>query len=151
MSVETRLAELGYTLPPAPVAVANYVPFVVTGNLVFVSGQISRLPGEEVFGTLGEDVDIEKGQHAARLSALAIMAQTKAALGSLDRVTRIVRLNAFVNCTPDFVDQPKVVNGASDLFAAAFGEKGSHSRSALGVASLPLGAAVEIDAVIEFA
>ncbi len=152
MTVESRLEALGLNLPPAPAPVAAYVPYVITGNLLFISGQISRLPtGESVMGTLGVTLGIDDGQRGAQLCALAILAQAKAALGSLERITRIVRLNGFVSSTADFIDHPKVINGASELIGAVLAEKGSHSRCALGVVSLPLGAAVEIDAVIEFA
>ncbi|MBH0239801.1 RidA family protein [Methylobrevis albus] len=151
-TVEALLAELGLTLPAAPAPAANYVPFVVTGNLLFVSGQISKSPTGEVFtGKLGTDLGIEEGQAAARICALNILAQTKAALGSLDRITRVVRINGFVNSAPDFGDHPQVINGASNLLGQILGEKGAHSRCALGVANLPFGVAVEIDAVIEFA
>lgn len=151
-TVEALLAELGLTLPAAPAPAANYVPFVVTGNLLFVSGQISKSPTGEVFtGKLGVDLGIEDGQAAARICALNILAQTKAALGSLDRITRVVRINGFVNSAPDFNDHPQVINGASNLLGEILGTKGAHSRCALGVANLPFGVAVEIDAVIEFA
>lgn len=149
--VETALRDLGHDLPPAPAPAANYVPAVQTGNLLFVSGQISRIPGEEVTGTLGAGLTVAEGQRAAELSALCILAQAKAAIGDLDRITRIVRLNGFVQATADFTDHPQVINGASNLMGAALGERGKHSRCALGVASLPFGVAVEIDAVIEFA
>lgn len=150
--VESLLSELGLALPAAPLPAANYVPVVQTGNLLFVSGQISRSPdGEEIAGKLGLDLSIEDGQRAARICALNILAQVKAAVGDLDRVTRIVRLNGFVNSTPDFTDHPKVINGASDLMGQVLGEKGKHSRCALGVAGLPFGVAVEIDAVVEVA
>lgn len=150
--VESLLTELGLALPAAPLPAANYVPVVQTGNLLFVSGQISRSPtGEEVVGKLGADLTIEQGQRAAELCALNILAQVKAAIGDLDRVTRIVRLNGFVNSTLDFTDHPKVINGASDLIGKVLGEKGKHSRCALGVAGLPFGVAVEIDAVVEVA
>lgn len=151
MTVEQRLQDLGISLPQPALPIGSYLPFVISGNLLFVSGQISVLPtGERVTGILGAGIGIEDGQQAARYSALMILAQARAALGSLERVTRIVRLNGFVAATPSFTDHPKVINGASDLMVAVFAEKGAHSRCALGVASLPLGAAVEIDAVIEF-
>jgi Putative translation initiation inhibitor, yjgF family len=151
-AIEARIAELGLALPDAPAPAANYVPTVTTGNLVFVSGQISRAPGgAAVNGKLGADLDVAAGQEAARICALNILAQVKAALGDLDRITRIVRINGFVNSAPDFPDHPQVINGASNLLGEIFGEKGAHSRCALGVANLPFGVAVEIDAVVEFA
>lgn len=151
-TVESLLAELGLALPAAPAPAANYVPVVRTGNLLFVSGQISRSPsGEEVVGKLGAGLAVEDGQRAARLCALNILAQVKAAVGDLDQVVRVVRLNGFVNSAPDFIDHPKVINGASDLIGQVLGERGRHSRCALGVAALPFGVAVEIDAVVEVA
>lgn len=149
MSIAARLKELEITLPDAPKPVANYVPAVRTGNLVYISGQVSSAGGESVKGTLGADVSLEDGQNAARLSALAILAQVNAAVGSLDKVKRIVKLGGFVACTPDFNQHPAVINGASDLMVLVFGDKGMHSRFAVGVPSLPLGFAVEIDAVVE--
>ncbi|BBE71560.1 RidA family protein [Oharaeibacter diazotrophicus] len=150
--VESLLAELGLALPAAPAPAANYVPVVQTGNLLFVSGQISRSPsGEEVAGKLGAGLTIEQGQRAAELCALNILAQVKAAVGDLDRIVRVVRLNGFVNSAPDFVDHPQVINGASNLMGKVLGERGKHSRCALGVAALPFGVAVEIDAVVEVA
>jgi enamine deaminase RidA (YjgF/YER057c/UK114 family) len=150
--VESLLAELGITLPSAPAPAANYVPVVQTGNLLFVSGQISRSPtGEEVLGKLGAGLGIPEGQRAAELCAINILAQVKAAVGDLDRVVRIVRLNGFVNAAPDFVDHPQVINGASNLMGKVLGERGKHSRCALGVSGLPFGVAVEIDAVVEVA
>lgn len=151
-TVEKALEGLGHSLPAAPAPAANYVPAVMTGNLLFVSGQISRSPsGEEVRGTLGAGLTVAEGQRAAEICALNILAQVKAAVGDLDRIARVVRLNGFVQATADFTDHPKVINGASDLFGQLLGEKGKHSRCALGVASLPFGVAVEIDAVIEIA
>ncbi|CAN5776198.1 RidA family protein [soil metagenome] len=151
-SVDDRLAEHGLTLPAAPAPAANYVPFVVSGKLVFVSGQISRDGEALITGRLGEDLDIAAGQAAARACALALIAQVKAAAGGdLDRVARVVKLNGYVTSTPDFTDQPAVVNGASDLMVAAFGEAGRHARAAVGVPALPLGVAVEIEAVFELA
>lgn len=150
--VESLLAELGIALPAAPAPAANYVPAVQSGNLLFVSGQISRSPtGEEVVGKLGVDLGLPEGQRAAELCALNILAQVKAAVGDLDRVVRVVRLNGFVNSAPDFTDHPLVINGASNLIGKVLGERGKHSRCALGVAGLPFGVAVEIDAVIEVA
>lgn len=148
-TIEARLAELGIELPAAPNPVANYVPYVVSGNLLLISGQISKAAdGTVVTGALGRDVSIEAGQSAARLCALNILAQAKAALGSLDRVGQVLRLTGFVNATPDFTDHPKVVNGASDLMVELLGDKGRHTRAAVGVSSLPLGSAVEVDAII---
>lgn len=146
---DERLAGLGLSLPDAPAPVANYVPHLIVGELLFISGQISKAPdGSLVTGRLGAEVSIEQGQTAARYCALNILAQAKAALGGLDRVVQVVRLNAFVASTPETGDQPKVVNGASDLMVAVLGDAGRHTRVAVGVASLPAGCAVEIDAVI---
>lgn len=150
--VAARLAELKIELPKAAAPVANYVPVVVTGNHAYLSGQVTVWNGEFKFvGQLGKDLQIEDGQKAARLCGLNIIAQLQAALGDLDRVRRCVKLNVFVNSTPTFTDQPKVANGASDLMAEVFGEIGKHARSAVGVAQLPLGVAVEVDAVFEIA
>ena len=148
MSFEARLQELGIVLPEAAAPVASYVPVVVSGGMAFVSGQLPFVDGKLVTGRLGEDVSLEDGQAAARACGLMILAQLKAALIPLDKVERVVKLGGFVNSTPDFTDQPKVVNGASDLMAQVFGEAGKHARAAVGVPSLPLGAAVEVDAVI---
>lgn len=149
-SIEQRLAQAGIVLPQAAAPAANYVPTVLSGQLLHVSGQIPfNAEGQLVTGRLGADMDVAAGQAAARLCAIGIMAQAKAALGSLERVARIVKLGVFVNCTADFTDQPKVANGASDLMVEIFGAAGRHARSAVGVPALPLGVAVEIDAVIE--
>ncbi|WP_252259145.1 RidA family protein [Erythrobacter aurantius] len=148
MSIEQRLQELGITLPAAAAPVASYLPVVVQGDLAYVSGQISFVEGELVKGRLGDDVSLEEGMAAARGCGLMILAQLKAALGSLDRVERVVKLGGFVNSTPDFTDQPKVINGASDLMLEVFGEAGKHARAAVGVPALPLGVAVEVDAVV---
>jgi enamine deaminase RidA (YjgF/YER057c/UK114 family) len=148
MSIQQRLAELGIELPPAAAPVAAYVPVVVAGNLAHVSGQLPFVDGALVTGRLGEDLSLEQGTAAARACGLMILAQLHAALGSLDRVERIVKLGAFVNSVAGFTDQPKVANGASELMAEVFGEAGKHARSAVGVPVLPLGAAVEIDAVV---
>lgn len=148
MSIDARLQELGITLPQAAAPVASYVPVVIHGDLAFVSGQVSFVGGELLKGRLGEDVSLEDGMKAARGCGLMILAQLKAALGSLDRVERVVKLGGFVNSAPDFTDQPKVVNGASDLMLEVFGEAGKHARAAVGVPSLPLGVAVEVDAVV---
>jgi enamine deaminase RidA (YjgF/YER057c/UK114 family) len=150
--IDAHLADLGISLPTATAPVANYVPYVISGNLVHISGQITMENGELKFvGKLGADYDVETGQKAARLCALNLVAQLKAAIGDLDKVTRVVKLNAFVNSAPDFTDQPKVVNGASDTMVEIFGDAGKHARSAVGVAALPLGVAVEIDGIFEVA
>ena len=148
MSIDAKLAELGLTLPAAAAPVAAYVPVVIAGNLAFVSGQVSFVDGHLLKGRLGHDVTLEQGVLAAQGCALMILAQLKAALGSLDRVERVVKLGAFVNCTADFTDQPKVANGASELMVAVFGEAGKHARAAVGAPSLPLGVAVEVDAIV---
>ncbi|MEO5641361.1 MAG: RidA family protein [Sphingomicrobium sp.] len=149
MSIDQRLAELGIVLPAAAAPVAAYVPTVEVGGLLHVSGQISFAEdGSLIKGRLGEDVDLDAGVAAARRCGIMLLAQLKAALGSLDRVERIVKLGVFVNSTPDFTDQPKVANGASELMVEIFGEAGKHARSAVGVAALPLGVAVEVDAVV---
>ena len=145
--IEARLAELGLSLPEAAAPVAAYVPVVVAGGLAHVSGQLPFVGGQLVTGRLGEDVSLDQGTTAAQACGLMILAQLKAALGSLSRVERIVKLGAFVNSAADFTDQPKVANGASELMAAVFGDAGRHARSAVGVPVLPLGAAVEVDAI----
>ncbi|MEE8204289.1 MAG: RidA family protein [Alphaproteobacteria bacterium] len=152
-TIDTRLAELGIELPEAAAPAANYVPYAVTGNQVFVSGQVTVWNGEFKFvGRLGADYDAEAGYQAARLCGLNIIAQVKAACGGdLDRVVRCVKLGGFVNSTADFTDQPKVVNGVSDLMVEVFGDKGRHARFAVGAPTLPLGVAVEVDAVFEIA
>lgn len=146
--IEAKLAELGLTLPEPAAPVAAYVPVVVAGGLAHVSGQLPFVGGKLVTGRLGEDVSLEDGAIAARACGLMILAQLKAALGSLSRVERVVKLGAFVNSTGDFTDQPKIANGASELMAAVFGDAGKHARSAVGVPVLPLGAAVEVDAIV---
>ena len=148
MSIADRLSELGIALPAAAAPVAAYVPVVVAGNVAHGSGQLPVVDGQLVTGRRGEDVSLEQGQAAARACGLMILAQLEAALGSLDRVERIVKLGAFVSSTSDFTDQPKVANGASELMAEVFGEAGRHARSAVGVPVLPLGAAVEVDAIV---
>ncbi len=151
-ATEKKLNELGLILPLAPAPVANYVPTVIVGDLLFVSGQISRGgDGTTLTGKLGAGVEVAQGREAARVCALNILAQAKAALGSLDRIQRIVKLTGFVNAAPTFIDHPQVVNGASDLLVEILGDRGRHSRSAVGVASLPLDAAVEIEAIIAIA
>jgi enamine deaminase RidA (YjgF/YER057c/UK114 family) len=148
MSIEARLAELGIVLPEPAAPVAAYVPVVVAGGLAHVSGQLPFVNGELVKGRLGESVPLDDGVAAARACGLMILAQLKAALGSLDRVERVVKLGAFINSTADFEGQPKIANGASELMAEVFGEAGKHARSAVGVPVLPLGAAVEVDAIV---
>lgn len=148
MTIEARLEELGIALPQAAAPVAAYIPVVVHNGMAHVSGQLPFVGGQLVTGRLGEDVSLEAGTAAARACGLMILAQLKAALGSLDRVERIVKLGAFINSTGDFTDQPKVANGASELMAEVFGDIGKHARSAVGVPVLPLGAAVEVDAVV---
>ena len=148
--IETRLAELGVELPQAAAPVANYVAYVISGNLVFVSGQLPLWNGElRHLGTLGNGVPVDEGYQAARLSGLNLIAQLRAACGDLDRVKRVVKLGGFVACTGEFTDHPKVVNGASDLMVEVFGDAGRHARSAVGVPSLPMGVAVEVDGVFE--
>ncbi len=149
--IDARLAELGIMLPASPAPAANYVPWARTGNLLFIAGQVPVKDGKDVYsGKLGAGVSVEQGQQAARLCAINILAQVKSALdGDLDRVVRCVRLTGFVNCAPDFGDQPKVVNGASDLMVEVFGDAGRHARAAVGNASLPRGVAVEVDAIFE--
>ena len=149
--IEERLQQLGIVLPEAAAPVASYVPVVVHDGLAYVSGQLPFVDGELATGRLGEDVSVEQGMDAARACGLMILAQLRGAQISLDRVTRVVKLGAFVNSTPDFTDQPKVANGASELMFDVFGELGRHARAAVGVPSLPLGAAVEVDAIIAIA
>ena len=149
-AVEKKLVELGVVLAAPPAPSANYVPFVRTGNLLSVSGQICLDGGKLVAkGQLGAGVSVEDGQKAARVCAINILAQVKVALGDLDKVVRVVKLTGFVNSAPGFGDGPKVMNGASDLMVAAFGEKGKHSRSTIGVAALPSDAAMEVEALLE--
>lgn len=151
-TIEARLKTLGISLPAAPAPVANYVPFCLAGDLLFISGQISRADdGTIITGKIGGGVDVAKGREAARLCALSILAQAKAALGDLDRIARIVKLTGFVNATPGFTEHPQVVNGASDTLVEILGDKGRHTRSAVGVGSLPLDAAVEVEAIIAIA
>jgi enamine deaminase RidA (YjgF/YER057c/UK114 family) len=148
VEIEAKLAALGLILPEPAAPVAAYVPVIVTGGLAHVSGQLPFVDDVMVKGRLGDDLTTAEGYEAARACALMILAQLKAALGSLSRVERIVKLGAFVSSTADFTDQPKVANGASELMAAVFGEMGKHARSAVGVPVLPLGAAVEVDAIV---
>jgi enamine deaminase RidA (YjgF/YER057c/UK114 family) len=144
MTIETKLAELGITLPDAPAPAANYVPYVITGQMLFVSGQISTAKGR-----LGADLSTLQGAAAARGCGLSLLAQAKAALGSLDRVKRVVKLGGFVNSTADFTEQPEVVNGCSDLMVEVFGDSGRHARAAVSAPALPRGVAVEIEAIFE--
>ncbi|APX23143.1 MAG: RidA family protein [Rhodobacteraceae bacterium] len=150
--IDARLSELGLTLPDAPAPAANYVPFVKSGDLVFVSGQISQGPDGLILGKLGADMDVAAGAEAAKTCALGLLAQAKAACGGdLSKLKRVVKLTGFVNSTLDFTDQPKVVNGASDLLVEVLGDAGRHSRSAVSAASLPMGVAVEIEGIFEIA
>ena len=149
-AIEQRLSELGLKLPEAPQPVANYVPFLLSGDQLFISGQISKdATGRVLAGSLGGGVSIEDGHAAARHCALSLLAQANAALGDLERIVQVLRLTGFVASTPDFTDQPKIINGASDLLVAVLGDAGRHTRLAVGVASLPLGACVEIDAILK--
>lgn len=146
---ETRLETLGITLPEPMKAVANYVPFVLSGNQLFISGQVSAGPDGLVLGRLGETMDLPAGQAAARLCGINLIAQCKAALGDLSRIRRVVKLGGFVSCAPDFTAIPQVINGCSDLMVEVFGDAGRHARSAVSCPVLPLGVAVEIDGVFE--
>lgn len=149
-SVEEKLAEMGLDLAVAPPPAANYVPFVVTGNMVYVSGQISMKDGALITGKVGADLTTEEGAAAAQTCAVGLLAQAKAACdGDLSRIKRVVKLVGFVNSTPDYTEQPKVINGASDLLVAVLGEAGRHARSAVSAGALPLGVAVEIEAIFE--
>lgn len=151
-TVEARLNELGVELPSPAAPAANYVPFVVSGKQLFVSGQLPMGPEGLAFtGRVGADLDLEAGIAAARLCAINILAQAKAALGDLDRVEQCLKLGGFVNAIPDFTDHPEVINGASDLIVDALGDKGRHTRFALGAGGLPRNAAVEIDALFAIA
>lgn len=143
--IESRLKDLGIALPEAPKAVANYVPCVQAGGLLFVSGQVSA----NVKGKAGAEVDPELAYEGARQCALSLLAQARAALGDLDRITRVVRLGGFVNCNPDFTAIPQVINGASDLMVEIFGDAGKHARAAVGCPSLPMGVTVEVEATFQ--
>jgi enamine deaminase RidA (YjgF/YER057c/UK114 family) len=152
MGVEARLKKLGIVLPPAPAPMANYVRAVRVGNLLFTSGAGPFRDGKLAYvGKVGRDLTVEEGQQAARLVGINLLAAIKATLGSLDRVKRVVKVLGMVNATDDFVDHPKVMNGCSDLLVEVFGEAGRHARSAVGMASLPLGIAVEIELVVQVA
>jgi len=151
-NIDARLKELGLTLPEAAAPVANYVGYVQSGNLIFISGQVSKIGDDKIGGRLGEDLTVERGQDAAKLSALNLIAQMKSACGGdLSRVKRIVKLGGFVQALPGTTeaDIPKVINGCSDLMVAVFGDKGRHARFAVSAPSLPLDVAVEIDAIVE--
>lgn len=151
-TIEKRLSDLGVTLPAAAAPAANYLPFVTSGNLLFTSGQLPIRDGKLLAsGVVGRDLDTAAGIEAARLCAINVLAQAKAALGDLERIARLVKISVFVASTPGFTEQHLVANGASDLLAAALGERGKHARAAVGMASLPLNAAVEVEAVIEIA
>lgn len=149
-TAEQTLESLGITLPNPPAPAGSYVPVVISGNLAFVAGQIPVEAGQVKFkGKVGRDIPVEAGQQAARLCTINALAQLKAALGSLERIRRIVKVTGFVNCEPSFADQPKVINGASDLLVQIFGDSGRHARAAVGVSSLPLESAVEVEFVAE--
>jgi enamine deaminase RidA (YjgF/YER057c/UK114 family) len=151
-TIEKRLSDLGVTLPAAAAPAANYVPFVRSGNLLFTAGQLPLKDGKlQASGLLGRDLNTAAGAEAAKLCAINVLAQAKAALGDLETIARVVKITAFVASAPDFTEQHLVANGASDFLAAALGERGKHARSAVGTASLPLNAAVEVEAIIEIA
>jgi enamine deaminase RidA (YjgF/YER057c/UK114 family) len=150
-TAESRLKSLGIELPAVPAPAANYVPSVRTGSLLFISGQVSIGAGEKYVGKVGHDLTIEEGQKAARICAINLLANMKGALGSLDKVVRVVKLTGFVNCTPEFEDPHKVINGCSDLITDVLGARGKHARSAVGMATLPLGVAVEVEVIVEVA
>jgi enamine deaminase RidA (YjgF/YER057c/UK114 family) len=150
MPIEDKLKPLGLTLPPAPAPAANYVPWVLEGNLLFIAGQVPRAAdGSLPFkGKVGRDLSEKQGYEAARLCALNCLAQAKAALGSLDRIKRVAQVRGFVNCGEDFANQPEVINGASDLIVELFGDKGRHARAAIGSNALPRGVATEVEMVM---
>ena len=150
-SVHERLKALGITLPPVAIPAAAYVPFVRTGNLVFVSGHIAKRDGKPWVGQLGRDTDTATGKSAARAVAIDLMGTLHAAVGDLDKVERIVKVMSLVNSTPDFTEQHLVTNGCSELLGEVFGDKGAHARSAFGVAQIPLGACVEIELIVQVA
>ncbi|MEI9888158.1 MAG: RidA family protein [Rhizomicrobium sp.] len=153
MTIDSRLKELGITLPTPPAPVASYVPYVVSGNLVYISGQITLADGGlKYVGTVGKELTLEDGKEAAKLCAVNVLAQVKAACGGdLERVRRVVKVTVFVNAVPGFAQHPEVANGASDLFVAVFGDAGRHARAAVGAGSLPRNVATEVEAVIEIA
>ena len=147
-TIDARLAELGIVLPDTQAPAANYVPFVIAGDLVFISGQVSRDTEGFITGQLGRNVDVAAGRAAARTCALALIAQLRAACdGDLERLRQVVKLTGFVNATPEFTEHPQVINGASDLMVEVFGDRGRHARAAVGSVSLPLGVAVEVEGV----
>lgn len=148
--IEDKLASIGITLPSPPAPAGSYVPLVISHNLVFVAGQIPTEEGQLKFkGKVGRDISIEVAQQAARLCAINALSHLKSALGSLDRVRRVVKVTGFVSCDPSFVEHPQVLNGASDLLVQVFGETGKHARAAVGVSSLPLDSAVEVEFIVE--
>ena len=150
--IEDKLKQLGITLPIPPKPAGSYIPVVISGNLAFVSGQIPMQDGKVLYtGKVPSERSIEEAKSAAKMCAINLLAQLKSNLGSLDKITKIIRVSGFVNCTPEFSEQPKIINAASDLFFEIFGEKGKHSRIAVGVSSLPLNSTVEIDMIVEFA
>lgn len=150
--IETRLSELGLTLPDAPAPAANYVPYVRSGDTLYVSGQVSMDGNGLILGKVGRDLSVEDGAKAAKACALSLLAQVRAACdGDLGRLKRVLKLTGFVNSTEDFTDQPKVINGASDTFVEILGDAGRHARSAVSAAALPLGVAVEIEGIFEIA
>lgn len=151
MTPEEKLAELGITLPEPAAAVANYVPFVRSGNMLFVSGQVSMGPDGLILGRLGESMELEAGQEAARRCGINLLAQCKAAVGELANIVRVVKLGGFVNAAPSFVEIPQVINGCSNLMVDVLGDAGRHARSAVACPTLPLGVAVEIDGIFEVA
>ena len=151
-TIEKRLSDLGVTLPSAAAPAANYLPFVRSGNLLFTAGQLPLKDGKlQAAGLVGRDLDTAAGREGAKLCAINILAQAKAALGGLEKIARVVKITVFVASTPDFTEQHLVANGASDFLAAALGERGKHARAAVGMASLPFNAAVEVEAIIEIA
>ena len=150
MTAEEKVGELGLDLKPGSAPVANYVPVVQTGNLVYLSGQLSTLPdGSRVRGKVGVELDVQAGYDAARLATVGLLARLRDAIGSLDRVVRVVKVNGYVNSAPDFEQQPQVINGASDLLVEVFGDAGRHARAAVSAGSLPFGAAVEVEMIVE--
>jgi len=149
MSIQNKLTELGITLPPLATPAGAYLPFVKTGNLVFLSGHIAKQQGKPWVGKLGKDMALEEGQAAARAIAIDLLGTLQSAVGDLNRVVRIVKVMSLVNSTSDFTDQHLVTNGASELLAQVFGDKGAHARSAFGVAQIPMGACVEIELIAE--
>ena len=149
-NIEERLVQLGITLPSVPAPMANYVPFTLTGNLLYLSGQGPKTDdGDWIRGQVGKDVSVEQAYQAARLIGMRLLAVAQGALGSLQRIKRVIKVNGFVNAVPEFQDQPAVINGCSDLFVDLLGDAGRHARSAIGVSNLPLGIAVEIEAIFE--